>query len=341
MGSLSRSLFAAACAATSLVLAPAASAGVQPCIPNTSGPVCHTWTGKVVSVGDGDTIDVDVAGDGSRWPHRVRITGIQAMELSRYSSTASLRRGACHAREATRRMEQLVLYKRVKLLAQNRGSYTPGRRNRPRRAVLVRSAGHWVDPAAVLVREGHALWLPNAAEWAWNARYRALSLNAAARNRKLFNRAYCRRGPGSARALTMSVRWDAAGVDGQNVSGEYGHVRNVGSRAIRLGGWRFRDSDLRHYTIPRGTTLRPGRSLTIHVGRGSRRSGHVFWGLRLPIFENASHDRRGAGDGAYLFDRDGDLRAWAIYPCGGCAQPRDGDRKRDDSKGRGRGKWKK
>ena len=28
-------------------------------------------------------------------------------------------------------MERLVLYRRVKVLAQNRGSHTPGRRNRP------------------------------------------------------------------------------------------------------------------------------------------------------------------------------------------------------------------
>lgn len=314
-------------------------------MPGTQGPLCHTWTGKVVSVGDGDTIDVDVRGDGTAWPSRVRLTGIQAMELSRYSRVASHRRGACHAREATRRMEQLVLHRRVKLLAQDRASITPGRRNRPRRAVVVRRAGRWVDPAAVLVREGHALWLPNAREWAWNNRYRALTLQAAAAKRHIFNRAYCGHGPSAASAVTMSVRWDAAGVDGENVSGEYARVRNLGNRPLRLGGWRFRDSDLRHYTIPRGTAVQPGRTLAIHVGRGSRRLGHVFWGLRAPIFENASHDRRGIGDGAYLFDRDGDLRAWAIYPCRSCAQPRerdpDRDRDDDDSSGRGNGKKKK
>ena len=39
--------------------------------------------GKVVFVDDGDTIDVDVAGDGTGRPVRVRYIGIQSMELSR------------------------------------------------------------------------------------------------------------------------------------------------------------------------------------------------------------------------------------------------------------------
>lgn len=334
VGSLSRIGLAAACAAGTLVIAPTAAAAVRPCVPGTERPVCHVWTGKVVSVGDGDTIDVDVFGDGTGRFWRVRVTGIQAMELTRYSHTASLRRGACHAREATRRMERLVLHRRVKLLAQDPSSYT-GERRRPRRAVLVRRGGRWVDPAKVLVREGHALWLPNGTEYAWNNRYRALSLRAAARHRKLFNRAYCRRGPASASALKLSVRWDADGVDGDNISGEFGRVRNLGNRRIRLGGWRFRDSYLRHYTIPHGTVLRPGRRLTIHVGSGSRREGHLFWGLSAPAFENATHDRRGVGDGAYLFDRDGDLRAWAIYPCAsGCAQPGDGGSRDDEPHGK-------
>jgi endonuclease YncB( thermonuclease family) len=295
---------------------------MRPCLDSAPAVRCHVLTGKVVSVGDGDTIDVDVAGDGVGRAWHVRITGIQAMELTRYSSTASLRRGACHAREATRRMESLVLHRRVRLLSQRRESYGAGPRRRARRAVQVRRDGRWIDPSAHLLREGHALWDPNGYEWAWNRHYRELAQRAAARGRRIYNRSYCGRGPGPERALTMSLRWDADGQDGQNASGEFAQLRNTGERTLRLGGWRFRDSALRHYRLPRGTRVRPGASLRIHVGRGTRRPGHLFWGLRDPIFENV--DGRSSGDGAYLFDRQGDLRAWVIYPCAGsCPQPGD------------------
>ena len=291
---------------------------------------CHVLTGKVISVGDGDTIDVDVAGDGVGRAWHVRITGIQAMELSTYSSTPSLRRGACHAREAANRMERLVLHRRVKLLSQRRESYGAGPRHRARRAIQVRRRGRWIDPSAKLLREGHAIWDPNGDEWAWNRHYRELAQLAAARGRRIYDRSYCGRGPGGERALAMSVRWNADGEDGDNVSGEFARLKNLSGRTLRLGRWHFRDSALRYFRLPRGTRLRPGAVLRIHVGSGTRSAGDLFWGLREPIFENPSHDRRSTGDGAYLFDRQGDLRAWVIYPCvDSCPQPGDETRSGD------------
>ena len=53
--------------------------------------------------------------------------------------------------------------------------------------------------------------------------------------------------------------------------------------------------------------------MTLYVGRGTNTATEFFWGLRKAIFDNeADH---GTGDGAYLFDPEGDLRAWMIYPC--------------------------
>ena len=43
------------------------------------------------------------------------------------------------------------------------------------------------------------------------------------------------------------------------------------------------------------------------------------------MFENASKDNPDMGDGAYLFDPQGDVRASMIYPCRvGCANPAQG-----------------
>ena len=56
-----------------------------------------------------------------------------------------------------------------------------------------------------------------------------------------------------------------------------------------------------------GTVLGRGQSLRVKVGRG-RPHGRVFyWGLNRPAFENS-------GDGGYLFDPRGDIRAFQIYP---------------------------
>ena len=50
-----------------------------------------------------------------------------------------------------------------------------------------------------------------------------------------------------------------------------------------------------------------------------------YWGLGAPVFENASKDNPDIGDGAYLFDPQGNIRAWMIYPCKvACSNPAKG-----------------
>src|SRR3954454_13145071 len=85
-----------------LALPPAALAvRTGGCIPGQSHPVCDIWTGKVTFVGDGDTVFVDLDGDGTHATKRVRITGINAQEQTVYASKPRDRRGECHALEAT------------------------------------------------------------------------------------------------------------------------------------------------------------------------------------------------------------------------------------------------
>jgi hypothetical protein len=45
--------------------------------------------------------------------------------------------------------------------------------------------------------------------------------------------------------------------------------------------------------------------------------------MGFPIFANVTNDERQMGDGAYLFDPAGNMRAHMIYPCrvSGCADP--------------------
>ena len=49
------------------------------------------------------------------------------------------------------------------------------------------------------------------------------------------------------------------------------------------------------------------------MGYGADTAGELHWGLDAPPFENPSYDERATGDGGYLFDPRGNLRAWEIY----------------------------
>ena len=293
-----------------LALAPAAAAeaAVGPCLPGGEGPRCHLWTGKVVHVHDGDTIEVRSGGRNLR----VRITGIQAMEQTVYSSYATRRRGECHAVAATARLERLLRRAGgvVRLSAQDPESRSG---HRLRRSVAVRSGGGWRDVGRVLVAEGHALWLTNPDEWAWNATYAEAAERAREQRLRLWHPDACGAGPSANADLDLRVNWDADGVDVENPNGEWIRIANRSDREVALGGWWVRDSALRRYTFPAWATVGAGDSVTVRVGPG-RPDGSVFhWGLPEPAFENPAGDGRNVGDGAYLFDPDGDLRASAVY----------------------------
>jgi hypothetical protein len=116
--------------------------------------------------------------------------------------------------------------------------------------------------------------------------------------------------------LRLWANWDPPGVDSLDVDGEWIKVQNLsGDQTVALGGWWVRDSMLRRVRLPAGTVLGPGETLTVYAGN----AGAFHFGLRVTLFPN------NAGDGAYLFDPDGDLRASMTYPClVACTDPNQG-----------------
>ena len=284
----------------------------------------RTWRGKVTSFDDGDTVKVDIAGDGMKVAKRVRITGIQAMEQTVYSNYPERRRGECHALEATARLEQLIRrsHRRVRVSAQHTSSHA---KLRLRRSLAVRIGGRWRDLGRILLAEGHALWLPNGAENAKNALYARTAQRAALRGVGIWNPAYCGRGPSEGSPLRVTVNPKRVGSD-LDTPGEWVRIRNLDPvHAVPLHGWWVRDSGLRRYRFPSSATLPPNGALTVHVGRGTDTASDLFWGLDILVFEDPRRGRRPVGDGAYLFDPQGDLRASMTYPClVACADPYEG-----------------
>jgi endonuclease YncB( thermonuclease family) len=286
-----------------------------PCILGAShSPRCKLWNGKATFIGDGDTINVRLAGQNKKAPGaRFRITGIQAMEEYTYTSDRKHRRGECHANEATARLEYLVKQSkgRVQLAAQYASSSS---RRRPLRQLRVVINHKWRDVGRIMIGEGHALPLASRAEWALSRSYNYLAQTAAARHVGIWNSHHCGPGPEQFAKLRVWVNANPHGVDSDNPNGEWAKVKNRDpARAVQLGHWWLRDSALRRYTFPPGATVPPGGSVTLYVGRGSNTAADFFWGYRKSVFDN--EDAHGTGDGAYLFDPEGDLRASMIYPC--------------------------
>jgi competence protein ComEC len=90
---------------------------------------------------------------------------------------------------------------------------------------------------------------------------------------------------GGALALA-DVHADAEGDDRENLNDEYMILENTGSDTLDLSGWTISDAADHTYTIPDGTTIAPGDTLTIHSGSGSDTALDLYWGSGTPIWNN-------------------------------------------------------
>src|SRR4051812_20223412 len=81
-----------------------AEARRAPCAEGTKRPLCTFSDARAVFIADGDTIRVRLAGR----IRTIRFTGLNAMELTRYSKYPGRRRGACHGLAATALVERAI-----------------------------------------------------------------------------------------------------------------------------------------------------------------------------------------------------------------------------------------
>lgn len=274
---------------------------------NGSDPL--VWRGTVDRVVDGDTVQIDIAGDGKPAIH-VRNAGIQAMET-----------GQCGASAATRALAELIRPgESVKLRAKYADSTSSdGTRVRPLR-YLDRPSGY--DVQLELLRRGLVLAYPlGGRELARQDEYHRAAQEAAQRRVGLYSPALCARGPRQGARLRVWVNWDADGFDPDNVNGEYVRILNEGKGSVDVSGWWLRSPTNARYRFPAGTAIPPSRHLTVHSGSGRNTSTDKYWGGSHGRFYNPAPDGVHSF-GAYLFDPDGDLRSWSMYPCTwGCWEP--------------------
>lgn len=297
----------------------------------TTTPALQSWYGTVTRVVDGDTVEVDVSGDG-KGPVTVRNAAIQSTELNRATNSPE-----CHSTEAYARMQQLLpVGAKVRLQAYDANSTSGTDASGQPRPIRYldrydsATGTYSLDVQRVLLREGHALWKPEPVETARQETYHRPMAKAMAERRGLFDEDHCGVGPSAGARLRMWINYEADGDDLANLSGEYIRIQNSGSSDVPIAGWKLRDpsqtftrqgSSTPHtyFTFPAGSVLRAGSFVTVYPTSGSQdvAGGRFYLAVtRLPFFANITDPSLGyPGKAIYLLDPQLDFRAWADYPC--------------------------
>jgi len=101
--------------------------------------------------------------------------------------------------------------------------------------------------------------------------------------------------PSTAQAATAPVvrfslaQFDTPGADRPattaKLNGEYVVVTNYGKVSMVVTGWRLEDRYGHRYTLP-AFSLRAGKSVKIHTGRGRNTSTDLYWGRSNYIWNN-------------------------------------------------------
>jgi len=298
-----------------LLVAPPAVADDPPLAP---GEVIQD-RGFAAMVVDGDTLRFSHSRDRLTDKYQVvRLLGVQAPEKFPGAS-------GCEGPAAHEFLRDAVEGKQVVLAsaADSRSSI----RNRRQRTVYVRqNDGRWVDASALVLSAGYGQWMPKKTEPVHNREYRDLFDAARAQGLNMWDPEYCGQGPEA--SLRLVIQPDPVGVDARNLNGEFVAIVNDGPARVDLSRWVIRDGSLAWLRLPEGTGIDPGGVLTVRSGSGANTPNTVYWGRRTPVWANFTTARGTRtkfgfiGDGAYLLDPRGNVRASKVYPCvGSCDDP--------------------
>lgn len=255
--------------------------------------------GRVTRVLDGDTVDVDLDGDGAA-DEQVRLVGLDTPEKNQ-----------CGYSVAQRKLKRLVEGRVVTLVTDNSEAFAT--QGRILRRVVVKRDGKRIDATAWMLRRGLGLWKPYPEEPSAMPRYRFLTSVAAEDGRNLFAGDWCSAGPAAGVRLRLDLQWKA-----DTNRGEHIRITNLGPGEVDLSDWMIRSGRVRKYRVPKGGAIAEGRTLTIHVGSGTNGHYHRYLGSGRSLFPDIDVLDPLAGypgEGAYLLDPGGDVRAHQLYPC--------------------------
>lgn len=236
---------------------------------------------RVVSITDGDTLDVRIEGR----EEAVRLVGINTPE-----------REECFSAEATEALADLVDGREVRLVIDetDRDQY-----DRLLRYVFVDDT--FVNEA--MVRGGYALAYRYEPDTARADDLDAAQADAEAAGRGLWAPDACGRVDADAGSVVIAdLVADPPGDDTLDANAEYVVIANRSGDDVDLTGWGVKDETASHrFAIPAGFTLDAGASVTIHTGCGSPSATDLYW------CNEGSAIWNNEGDTAFLLDPDGNI----------------------------------
>lgn len=284
-------------AGATLLAAVLAVISVGAVLPSTPAHAAIRQRAFVTKVVDGDTVKVDLDGDGE-FDEDVRFIGVDTPEHDMCGFTA-----------ATKHTRRLIAGRHVTLSTDVRGAMSGFRIFR--RVTVVRD-GATIDVSASLLEAGLGTFWPRAAQPTNMDRYHRLASRALADRRGIFSGTRCSPGPSADASLTLDLQWKGDRNDGEHV-----RVYNRGPGPLDLDGWKLRAGAVRRYRLRPGPSIPAGSMVTIHPTAGTDTTYHRYLGRPGNLWPDIDvyGPAGGLGEGAYLVDPGGDVRAAQMYRC--------------------------
>lgn len=242
----------------------------------------------VVSISDGDTVEVEWAGG---W-ERLRLIGVNSPE-----------NGECWADEAGQVLEALIP-------VGSEVGMTVDQSDRDQFDRLLRYL--WVGSMSVneeLVRRGAAISRRYPPDTAMATRLDGAHDEAETAGRGQWAADAC--GPTAEAELVIDeVFFDAPGNDNENLNEEWIEISNAGDGLVDMTGWGIKDESASHrYRFPSGFVLAPGEAVTVYTGCGEDFDRNLYW------CQTGSAIWNNDGDTAFLTDPNGNTHhLWSYSP---------------------------
>jgi micrococcal nuclease len=259
--------------------------------PPTLPPPEERITASVISITDGDTLEVRIDGATSD----LRMLGINAPELDE-----------CWGAESTIELAEMIEGREVLLVSGEEDADEFGRLLRyvylddPDGAVFINSA---------IVEFGNAIGLSNGHEH--QRSFKSLEASAFQSGVGMWGTFVCGDDEGIVADRPVirvsDVQYNPDGPDNERLEEETVTIVNEGYGRVSMAGWVLRDESSRHrFTFPKGTLLVPGDSVTVVTGCSGGPEGAIHWCNDGAVWSNQ-------GDTVIVSDTQGNAVIWYWY----------------------------
>lgn len=266
-----------------------------------------SWTVTVLSVTDGDTMDVRMP-DGST--DTIRLLGVDTPETTASRTDPSewedipdnaagrewLEQWGAEANNyAEERLGGQEIYIEVDSESDRRGTYD--------RLLVYASQSESSSKSfnLRLIENGYARMYDT--QFTQRSTYQSAEFEARNNDIGVWNYSESSNSPsgggGDSDLIVSNIHAEAAGNDHENLNGEYIELTNEGSSSIEMTGWTLADDADHTFYFPSGFTLESGESVTIYSGSGSNSDTELYWGSGRAIWNNS-------GDTIIVTNADGE-----------------------------------